>query len=389
MRIQNSCVLVASLDGALAFAFHFNMPAVPLQIADAVLTAVILPLELVPVLLVIYAILHRQQLDSARWLVAIFALLSGAWYSFGNIIDQGIRFTHWTLGPRMRQPVFTLLGNSFSVQILLRVLLFLSIVYAVIRYSMAHQKRQTNLERELQNARELQQILVPETLPDIPGFTLTSAYRPAQEVGGDFFQIIPLDGAQQGSTLIVLGDVSGKGLKAAMTVSLIIGAVRTLAKFAPQPAQMLVEINQRLHGRLQDGFATCIVLLLHPDGTCSLSSAGHPGPYLNKRELELPGALPLGLDTTTTYQQVEVQLHEGDYFSLYTDGLLEARNPSGELYGFERLKVLFGTRPSAAQASDEAVAFGQEDDVTVLTLTRLAAGEKSSTLLSVPVLAGS
>ena len=164
-------VLVGSLDGALAFAFHFNMAAVPIQIADAVLTAVILPLELVPVLLVIYAILQRQQLDSARWLVATFALLSGTWYSFGNIVGQGIRFTHWTLGPKMQQPLFTVLGNSFSVQILLRTLLFLSIVYAVIRYSMANQRRQTNLEREFQNARELQQILVPETLPAIPGFT--------------------------------------------------------------------------------------------------------------------------------------------------------------------------------------------------------------------------
>jgi serine phosphatase RsbU (regulator of sigma subunit) len=331
---------------------------------------------------------RRQRLDPARWLVAILALLNGTWYSFSNLVDQGTRFTHWTLGASMEQPLFTAFGSAVNMQLLLRTLLFFSIVYAVIRYSMAYQQRQTSLEREFQNARELQQILVPETLPAIPGFTLTSAYRPAQEVGGDFFQIIPLDDAQQGSTLIVLGDVSGKGLKAAMTVSLIIGAVRALAKFAPQPAQMLVEINQRLHGRLQDGFATCIVLLLHADGRCSLSSAGHPGPYLNERELELPGALPLGLDTATTYQQVEVQLREGDHFSLYTDGLLEARSPSGELYGFERLQVLFGTRPSASQASEEAVAFGQEDDVTVLTLTRLAAGETSVTLLNTPVLAG-
>ncbi len=382
-------LLVGCLDGALAFALHFGSPAVPVQIADAVLTAFILPLELVPMILVIYAIIRRQRLDSARWLVAILALLSGTWYSFSNIVDQGTRFTHWTLGAKMQLPIFTVFGSSINVQLLLRTLLFLAIVYAVIRYSIAHQKRQTNLEREFQNARELQQILVPETLPEIPGFTLTSAYRPAQEVGGDFFQIIPLEGAQQGSTLIVLGDVSGKGLKAAMSVSLIIGAVRTLAKFAPQPAQMLAEINQRLHGRLQNGFATCIVLLLNPDGACSLSSAGHPGPYLNERELELPGALPLGLDTTTTYQQLEVQLKEGDHFSLYTDGLLEARNHSGELYGFERLEVLFGTRPSASRASEEAVAFGQEDDVTVLTLTRLAAGEKSVTVLSAPVLAGS
>jgi hypothetical protein len=382
-------ILVAFLDGALAFAFRFGIPDVPVQITDAILTSIILPLELVPILLVIYAIVRRQQLDSARWLVAIFALLNGTFYSFFNIVGQGSRFTHWTLGARLQQPLFTLLDNSFGIQILLRTLLFLSIVYAVVRYSIANQRRQTNLEREFQNARELQQILVPETLPAIPGFTLTSAYRPAQEVGGDFFQIIPLDGAEQGSTLIVLGDVSGKGLKAAMTVSLIVGAVRALARFAPQPAQMLAEINQRLHGRLQDGFATCIVLLLHPNGSCVLSSAGHPAPFLNQREVELPGALPLGIESTTHYQQVTVQLHEGDHFSLYTDGLLEARSPAGELYGFERLQVLFGTRPNATRASEEAVAFGQEDDVTVLTLTRLAAGEKSVTLLSAPILAGS
>jgi serine phosphatase RsbU (regulator of sigma subunit) len=82
-------------------------------------------------------------------------------------------------------------------------------------------------------------------------------------------------------------------------------------------------------------------------------------------------------------------LQQGDHFSLYTDGLLEARNSSGEFYGFERLEVLFGRRPNASQASQEAVAFGQEDDITVLTLTRLAAGEEPVILLSTPVLAGS
>ena len=120
------------------------MNPVAVQIADAVLTAFILPLELVPILLVLYAIRQRQRLDSARWVVAIFALLSGTWYSFGNIVDQGVRFTHWTIGPRMQgQPLFILWGNSFDVQILLRTLLFLSIVYAVIRYSITNRRRQT------------------------------------------------------------------------------------------------------------------------------------------------------------------------------------------------------------------------------------------------------
>ncbi|MGC2401121.1 MAG: SpoIIE family protein phosphatase [Acidobacteriaceae bacterium] len=380
-------VVVGFLDGALSLGFRFGIDAASIQITDALLTAVILPLEWVPVLLVAYALVKRHRLDSARWTVAIVALLNGSWYSFFNLAGQGLRFTHWTWSSTMQEPLFTVWGNRFNVQVLLRTLLFLSIVYAVIRYSMANRQRQTKLEQEFQNARELQQILVPETLPAIPGFTLTSAYRPALEVGGDFFQIVPLE--EEPGTLIVLGDVSGKGLQAAMTVSLIVGAIRTLAKFAPRPAEMLAVINQRLHGRLKCGFATCIVLLLREDGTCIMASAGHPAPYLNDRELELPGALPLGLDLSASYQEIEVQLHEGDHFSLYTDGLPEARSSTGELYGFERLEVLFGKRPSASQASQEAVIFGQEDDITVLTLTRLAAGDKPVTVLSAPILAGS
>jgi len=133
---------------------------------------------------------------------------------------------------------------------------------------------------------------VPEALPSMPGFTLTSAYRPAQEVGGDFFQIIPLEG---GSTLVILGDVSGKGLKAAMAVSLIVGAARTVAEFSTSPAEILAGLNRRLYGRLQGGFATCVAMRLDADGSCTIASAGHPSPFLNNAELNLPGALPLGL----------------------------------------------------------------------------------------------
>lgn len=244
-------------------------------------------------------------------------------------------------------------------------------MYAVIRYASEYRRRQSALEQEFQNARELQQILVPETLPEIPGFTLNSAYKPAREVGGDFFQIIPLEGEHAGSTLIVLGDVSGKGLKAAMTVSLIVGAVRTLAETASSPAEILSGLNRRLTGRMQGGFVTCIALRLNPEGQCILATAGHPAPWLNQREIDLSGTLPLGLLATAEYQETTIQLHEGDHLALYTDGLLEARNASGELYGFDRLNILFGTRPNAEQASTEAVTFGQDDDITVLTLTRL------------------
>jgi serine phosphatase RsbU (regulator of sigma subunit) len=206
-------------------------------------------------------------------------------------------------------------------------------------------------------------------------------------VGGDFFQIIPLDGEYAGSTLILLGDVSGKGLKAAMTVSLIVGAARTLARFAPRPAVLLAELNYRLHGRLQGGFTTCLAMRLEADGHCTVASAGHPAPFLNKHELELPGALPLGLMADASYEEREFEMGEGDHFALYTDGLLEARSASGEIFSFARLDALFATQPDAARATEAAVDFGQDDDITVLTLTRLAIGQHSTTRLSSPMFA--
>ena len=221
---------------------------------------------------------------------------------------------------------------------------------------------------------EIQQVLIPETLPKVPGFTVTSAYKPAQQVGGDFFQIIPVGG---GSTLVILGDVSGKGLKAAMAVSLIVGAVRALADDYSQPGQLLTQLNRRLFGRLQGGFATCLILLLKSDSTCVVASAGHPAPFLNSQEIDTPGALPLGVSPNTAYMECEVATKPGDHLALYTDGLLEARNPRGELYGFKRLEDLFASPTNAAAATEAAVNFGQDDDITVLTLTRLAVGEES------------
>jgi serine phosphatase RsbU (regulator of sigma subunit) len=103
-----------------------------------------------------------------------------------------------------------------------------------------------------------------------------------------------------------------------------------------------------------------------------LASAGHPAPYFNDKEIDLPGALPLGIDPAIAYEEATVHFHPGDRCALYTDGLLEARAPSGEIFSFERLQTLFASGADAAQASEAAVAFGQDDDITVVTLTRLA-----------------
>ena len=359
----------ATIDGSLSFLYPDFISVMQMQIADAITTFPAVTFECIPVALVAYAIFKRRRLDSTRWLVAILAFLNSTVYAVENISVQGVRYTHWTLGDKIEAPLFTVVGNNFSLPTILRTLLFLSIVYAVIRYTIDNRRRQHAMEREFQNARELQQVLVPENLPALAGFNLTSAYRPAQEVGGDFFQIIPLE---EGSTLIVLGDVSGKGLKAAMAVSMIVGAVRTLVETTSRPAEILAGLNRRLFGRLQGGFATAVALRLDSDGTCTMACAGHPAPYVNDQELIFPGTLPLGVLPKAAFEESRFQMGERDQLALYTDGLLEARSQNGDLYSFGRLKTLFATRPTAEQAAQAAVNFGQDDDITVLTLTRIA-----------------
>jgi hypothetical protein len=373
-----------TLDGLLTL-FDWSKPWLTswVQLADGVLTLAFTATQLFPMLLIAYAL--RKRLDSARWLMAGAAFLREMIFVVRIAVSQGSRYTHWTIANKISAPLFVINGNVFMAQTLADTLLLLAIIYAVYRYMQESTQRQSALEQEFKSARELQQVLIPETLPELPGFAVTSAYRPAQEVGGDFFQIIPLEGEFAGSTLILLGDVSGKGLKAAMTVSLIVGSARTLARFASRPADLLAELNLRLYGRMQGGFTTCLAMRLGPDGHCTIASAGHPAPFLNQREIDLPGTLPLGVVATAAYKELVFHLKEGDHFALYTDGLLEARNASGEIFSFERLDALFATRPNAAEASEAAVKFGQDDDITVLTLTRLASGQQSTTELTTPI----
>jgi hypothetical protein len=364
-----------SVDGVL-MGMDWSSQAIPrAQVADAILTGIFTLAELLAPMLVIVAVARRRRLDPARWLVATFAFITQMLAVADSMGLEGVRYTHSTFTDKLTAPLFTIEGNAINASTLASTLMLFAIVYAVYSYSVEHRKREAALEQEFKNARELQQVLVPESLPTLPGFAVTSAYKPALEVGGDFFQIIPLD---DGTTLIVLGDVSGKGLKAAMTVSLIVGVVRALANIIPTPAGLLSELNQRLCGRQQGGFTTCIAMQVDAGGRCTMASAGHPAPFLNQREVDLPGALPLGIDASAVYQQTALTLAPGDRLALYTDGLLEARSPSGELFSFTRLESLFASNPSAAQATEAAVTFGQDDDITVLTLTRLSTGEEST-----------
>jgi hypothetical protein len=231
-------------------------------------------------------------------------------------------------------------------------------------------------EAEIDQARQIQQLLIPEAIPAIPGFVLESEYRPAQQVGGDFFQILP---DSTGGVLILVGDVTGKGLQAGIQVALIVGAVRTIAETSHEPQVVLESLNRRLCNRGQS-YATCVALHVAADGKTTIANAGHLAPYLNGKEFTMAGNLPLGLSETVKFEQVTLNLKHRDRLLLITDGVIEAKNARNELFGFNRTRSI--SHLPAAFIVRAAEIFGQEDDITVLSIARLAQekqGEVSAT----------
>jgi hypothetical protein len=362
-------VVLQLLEASLQFFDWTRAPGFFLH-ADVALTVPSLVLEAYPFVLVGLAL--RRRLDPARWMVAIFAALSDLYTSADSITGLGERWTHWTIDNVIRAPLITVAGNGLNFGTISDSLLLVAIVYAVWRYQAEQSRKQSVLDEEFRNAQELQQVLVPESLLAVPGYRVSSAYRPAQIVGGDFFQIMAA-GEGEGAALAVVGDVSGKGLKAAMTVALIVGALRTLAETTGDPAKLLEGLNRRLHGRLKGGFATCLAVRLEANGECVATSAGHLPPLLNGDEVSLPGALPLGMVAEAEYATTLIRMRAGDRLTLYTDGLPEARSAEGELFGFERVQALAAAEPDAESVAAAAAKFGQEDDVTVVTVAREAA----------------
>jgi sigma-B regulation protein RsbU (phosphoserine phosphatase) len=222
-------------------------------------------------------------------------------------------------------------------------------------------KESSSLRVEFEAAREVQEQLVAPAV-DVPGFRIQSAYAPARQVGGDFFRVLP-DG--EGSVLVVVGDVSGKGLKAAMTVSAIMGALHDYS--SSRPAEVLAHLNRVLYGRV-GGFVTCCATLIAMDGTMTLANAGNPAPYRNGDEMEVEPGLPLGMLGEVSYGETRYQIAPGDRLTFVSDGVIEATNSQGELYGFQRTQAI--SAESAEKVAQAAQAFGQEDDITVLSITR-------------------
>lgn len=239
----------------------------------------------------------------------------------------------------------------------------LSIVIIIFRRFLRIQHDQERANSELAAARSVQELMIPREKVETPGFEVDSVYEPATEVGGDFFYVEP---GSDGSLLVVLGDVAGHGLKAAMNVSMLMGALRRNAE--KRPAHILKALNHVVTG--SESYTTCQALWFGPHGELVMANAGHPPPYLNSQEVIVPGGLPLGALPDTTYDEVRLYLHPGDRLLLLSDGVVEARNAAGELFGFDRVHNL--SNQSAFYIADAAKEFGQDDDITVLTVRRLA-----------------
>jgi phosphoserine phosphatase RsbU/P len=247
--------------------------------------------------------------------------------------------------------------------------LFLLAVFAILILRFTRTRSQEErFASEFESARSVQQYLIPAQLPQTPGLEIESEYRPAREVGGDFFQVLP--DANDGSALIVVGDVAGKGLQAGMLAALIVGSIRTAATFTTDPGKILASLNERLQGR---GLVTCLALRVERDGSATMVNAGHLPPYLNGNELPLEGALPLGAISGIDFPALHFKLSEGDTLMLMTDGVAEAQDAEGHLFGFDRIAEMLRKGAPAAALATAAQDFGQEDDITVLTVRSVAA----------------
>jgi predicted ester cyclase len=245
-------------------------------------------------------------------------------------------------------------------------------------------RERERVEQELRVARSIQQASLPEEVPQLEGWQITPYYRPAREVGGDFYDFHLLSDGRLG---VVVGDATGKGVPAALVMATTCGMLRLAAQSYSSPGVMLQRVNEVLCPYIPANmFVTCFYAILDSEsGLLRYANAGHDLPYLHHdgkaKELRARG-MPLGLMPGMHYEEKEIVLQKGDSALLYTDGLVEAHDPQREMFGFPRLQALVsehGEEESLEEALLEELysfvgeGWEQEDDITLVTLRRAAA----------------
>jgi serine phosphatase RsbU (regulator of sigma subunit)/predicted ester cyclase len=247
-------------------------------------------------------------------------------------------------------------------------------------------RERERVEQEMRVARRIQQASLPKEVPTLEGWQITPYYRPAREVGGDFYDFHLLSEGRLG---VVVGDATGKGVPAALVMSTTCGMLQLAAQAleSSSPGKILERVNEALLARIPlNMFVTCFYAVLEPkSGSLSYANAGHDLPYLRRRggnceELRARG-MPLGLMPGMGYEQKEIEVDVDEAALFYSDGLVEAHNAKGEMFGFPRLRALIaehGKERSLEEALLEELysfvgeGWEQEDDITLLTLRRSA-----------------
>jgi predicted ester cyclase len=242
------------------------------------------------------------------------------------------------------------------------------------------------VEQDLRVARSIQQASLPKEVPELEGWRIATYYQPAREVGGDFYDLFELE---EGRVGVVVGDATGKGMPAALVVSAASSMLRAVAQafHSSSPGEVLSRVNETLVARIPSNmFVTCFYAILDPkSATLRYANAGHDLPYLRRcggdaEELRARG-MPLGLMLGMIYEEVEISLREGKSVLFYSDGLVEAHDPKGEMFGFPRLRALVAEHGEERELGEFLMeelyyfvgeGWEQEDDITLLTLLRSA-----------------
>jgi serine phosphatase RsbU (regulator of sigma subunit)/predicted ester cyclase len=243
-------------------------------------------------------------------------------------------------------------------------------------------RERERIEQELRVARSIQHASLPEEVPTLEGWQINPFYQPAREVGGDFYDFHLLSEGRLG---VVVGDATGKGVPAALVMSTTCGMLQLAARAldSPSPGEVLAQVNETLVARIPSNmFVTCFYAVLDPeDGTLRYANAGHDPPYMRRSnddadELRARG-MPLGLMAGMEYEEQGTSLNEGESVLFYSDGLVEAHDPEGEMFGFPRLRALVDRHGEERALGDSLMeelysfvgeGWEQEDDITLLTL---------------------
>ena len=349
-------ILVLSFFRHLLFFSSWSVTGRTLILLNLVALIVFLPADAGLPLLALWVWVRRRNPDA---LLIFVPLLIDAAVSYTSVALYLLYLLHLIAQPSFGEPPIQALhvGWDEISTLCFSVALLLFLVLRTLRIARAREK----IASEVAAAQTVQQVLLARASQPTPGFLVESVYYPAGEVGGDFFLI---SSGPDGSLIAIVGDVSGKGLLAAMRVSMILGVLRREDSRAPET--ILCRLNEALLTQGEMGFTTACCVRLEPGGHYTVVNAGHISPYISGKEIVAPPALPLGLASGQDYAAVTGMLAIGERLVLMSDGVVEARSAKGELYGFDRLPGL--TRMPATDIADIAQRFGQEDDITVLSI---------------------